>query len=254
MRSSIFWLSGLKMPALAVMAALLGLSVAAHAERKLIIYESFDGVNDGAMPSGVQPNPVGTLNSWRGNDPQNWLGNVFVTSDQFSGSAGKSVCFTDSSPKFGDAPSIVGAWTTPASNGFVKVEWKFMVPEKDVTSLTFLGGTWGKAAAVLIIGDGELKVHHAGGDNARAILLKNYELNKWYTVRFDFNIKAKTFNCYLNGELVLRDYKFASGGDTVNMFEMKGDMSTAVRNDAPVLYVDDVYVATAAKPDELNQP
>lgn len=233
--------------------ALISLPMTALAERKLMIYENFDAVNDGSMPANT-PNPAGKLSWWRGNDPEKLLGNIFVTSDKYAGSTGKSVCFTDTSPEYGKGSVLVGTWETPANNNFVKVEWKFMAPTKDVTSLNFLGGSWGKAAAVFIIEYGEFKVHHAGGDKERASVLKGYEPNKWYTVRFDFNTQTKTFHCYLDGDLILRDYKFASGGGAVNKFEIVGDMSTIVRNDTPVLYVDEVYVATAAVESDLAAP
>lgn len=232
--------------------ATIGLSVAAHAQQTVLVQETFDSVADGAMPEN-KPNPVGKLTWWRGNDPQALLGNISVTSEKYAGTSGKSVCFTDTSPEYGKGSVLVANWDAPKGNA-VRVEWKFMAPTKDVTSLTFLGGSWGKAAAVFIVEYGEFKVHHAGGDQSRASVLKGYEAGKWYTIRFDFNTQAKTFNCYLDGELVLRDYKFAAGGETVNKFEIVGDMSTIVRNDTPVLYVDDVYVATAKKEEELAKP
>lgn len=236
--------------ALIVASAIISLPITALAQQKVLLQENFDAVSDGAMPDS-SPNPVGKLGWWRGPDPAAYFGNISVTSDKFAGTAGKSVCFTDTSPEYGKGSVLVGTWEAPKGQ-IVRVEWKFMAPTKDVTSLTFLGGSWGKAAAVFIVEYGEMKVHHAGGDKDRASILKDYQPNKWYTVRFDLNTHTKTFNCYLDGDLILRDYKFAAGGETVDKFEIVSDMSTIVRNDTPVLYVDDVVVATAAKESELT--
>lgn len=230
--------------------AIFSMPVAALAEQKVLISENFDAVADGAMPSN-SPRPVGKLGWWRGNDPSAYLGNISVTSEKFAGASGKSVCFTDTSPVYGRGSVMTGTWEAPAGS-IVRVQWKFLAPMNDVASLTFLGGSWGKAAAVFIIEAGDIKVHYAGGDKNRALVLKGYEPNKWYTVRFDLNTQTKTFNCYLDDQLILRDYEFAAGGTTVNKFEMVGDMSTIVRNDMTVLYVDDVYVACAAKEAELK--
>jgi Carbohydrate family 9 binding domain-like/Beta-galactosidase len=208
----------------------------------VLIDEDFDAVPDGEKPAAAHT--AGTLICWEGDAPGQ-LGKVAVTSTQHAGPKGKALSIARATPSTTRGPVLDGHWTAPTA-GVVQVQWQFMTPASDISSMTFIGGIWPEAAAIFIVEGGKFRVQDAAGDQDRSLIAPAYNANQWYIARCDLNTAKRTFDFYLDDHLVLRNRPFQSGNKSIGTFHVTGDLSTVKRDPTvPVLYIDGVFVASA---------
>ncbi len=218
------------------------------ARADILISENFDGFSDGTQINGYVYPSGAAFYTWRGNDVSALLGNGYVTSDRYAGSAGKSYALTDTSPAVNTAPVLTATWSSPADS-IVSIEWKTQWTATDLACQAFVGGGWGSAATIMNVTGGSVSLFSTDGWN---LLIDQYSTDTWYTIRIDLDQAAKTFDAYVNGSLVLDNKSFVAGGVTANFIQFVGDYSAVDRNGGAVLYMDDLNVATVPEPASLG--
>ncbi len=209
-------------------------SLAGHGAE--ILSEVFDDVPEGEISENQ------AILSWTGPD-----GEIYGTigAEKFAVAAGKALVFRDSIPEADKGPVLNVSWKDDApTEGHVIVCWRWTVPVNGkFLSLQFVGQTWDDAAAVFILENGQISVQY--GEKDERELLGQYSAGEWRSVKFDFDVKARTFDVYLDDYKVATDLPWQDNGRTIiDLLSIVADFSPNDRNGEPVLAIDDVHVET----------
>ncbi len=209
------------------------------AQAEQIISEKFDDTTSGKVPSDGDG-----FTAWRGPEG-NLYGSIGVTEEYAPGGLGKALVFRDTSPAASTAPILEIAWKDSApATGHLIVEWKWMVPV-DAPSLScmFLGKDWVDAAAIILLENGSAVVQYGKGDKRE--MIGKYSPGEWHTVRFDLDIKERTFDLALDGTKMVNGYPWQEHSPaTVSRLSILSDAAENDRAGEAVLALDDISVNT----------
>lgn len=216
---------------------------AAPAPRTAVLLdENFEKLHPGPIAPGAHDHIV----SWEGTSEREY-GYASVApapSRAKPGGHGNTLALHDLSARSDQSASLLFRWS-PAPR--VSVAWDFLVEADDpFLGIHFLGNNWDDAAAIVLLANGVIHVQHAGGDTDRAVI-GIYRPGEWRSLRLDLDSSTRTFDLHLDGKKVLSGLGWQrSAASALSVLSTVGDYSTAARDGAAVLRLDNIKVIAAA--------
>lgn len=231
-----------------VIIAALWAPLLAQAE-EVLLKENFDRLPVGRVLAGKYPHIV----AWEG--PSRQFGWVGIT-DEYPQSAAAPkdhlnvIALYDRAAEKNKAPSLQFRWENKDPKpGKQTLSWDFLAPmDKPFMAIHFLGSNWSNSTAAILLSDGNI-ILHADQGNASRLRIGTYKVGIWHTIKVTHDIAARTLDVWLDGKKVANAISWlAAAPNTIDRLSTVADYAAVERDNAAVLYLDNIEVSTVFAP------